>query len=309
MTASLDTSAAPTTILPGKTVRLGILVAHLRPEEKAILAAARGMGMDVIPLFDRDLVLDLSAPNAAASGLNVDVVLDRSVAHTKALYTLRTLERWGIPTLNSASAVAMCDDKASTSLALEMAGIPTPRTVLCYSQESALKAAATLGYPVVIKPIMGSWGRLLAKANGPEQLKTILDQKTAHGGFHHEVLYIQEYVEKPGRDIRAYVVGGKVLAASYRTAEHWVTNAARGAVSKPCPITPELEDLALRACDAVGARLAGVDLFEVADGLQVVEVNSGGEFKGLQSTTDVNIAAEIVHEAIRIAREHAGAQA
>ena len=283
-------------------LRLGLLISHLRPEEKAILAAARVRGLDVTTMIDRELVLDLNAPTAEASGLAVDVVLDRSVAHTKALYTLRTMDRCGIPTLNTPRAVEVCDDKVASSLALAKANVPTPRTFVCYSVESALKAAESLGYPVVLKPVTGSWGRLLARINGPEQMRVILSQKTEHGGFHHEVLYLQEFVEKPGRDIRAYVVGGRVLAASYRLSEHWVTNAARGAVSRPCPVTPEIEGLALRACEAVGARLAGVDLFETGDGLQVVEVNSGGEFKGLQTTTDVDIAGEIVEEAVRIAR-------
>ncbi len=283
-------------------LRLGLLISHLRPEEKAILAAARARGLAVTTMIDRDLVLDINAPDAAASGLAVDIVLDRSVAHVKALNTLRTVDRCGIPTLNTPRAVEVCDDKVACSLALAKAGVPTPRTLVCYSVESALRAAEALGYPVVLKPVTGSWGRLLARINGPEQMRVILAQKTEHGGFHHDVLYLQEFVEKPGRDIRAYVVGGRVLSASYRSSEHWVTNAARGAVSRPCPVTPEIEGLALTACEAVGARLAGVDLFETPDGLQVVEVNSGGEFKGLQTTTDVDIAGEIVEEAIRIAR-------
>ena len=285
----------------GGPLRLGLLISHLRPEEKAILVAARARGLDVTTMIDRELVLDLNAPTAVGSGLAVDVVLDRSVAHTKALYTLRTMDRCGVPTLNTPQAVEVCDDKVACSLALAKAGVPTPRTVVCYSVESALRAAETLGYPMVLKPVTGSWGRLLARINGPDQLRVILGQKSEHGGFHHEVLYLQEFVEKPGRDIRAYVVGGRVLAASYRSSEHWVTNAARGAVSRPCPVTPEIEELSLRACDAVGARLGGVDLFETGDGLQVVEVNSGGEFKGLQTTTDVDIADEIVAEAVRIA--------
>ena len=286
----------------GAPLRLGVLISHLRPEEKAILAAARARGIAISTLIDRELVLDLNAPDAADSGLGVDVVLDRSVAHTKALYTLRTMARCGVPTLNTPQAVEICDDKVATSLALAKAGVPTPRTMVCYSVASALRAAEALGYPVVLKPVTGSWGRLLARINGPDQLRTILGQKTEHGGFHHEVLYLQEFVDKPGRDIRAYVVGGRVLAASYRSSDHWVTNAARGATSQPCPVTPEIEALAIRACEAVGARLAGVDLFETGDGLQVVEVNSGGgEFKGLQTTTTVDIADEIVLEAVRIA--------
>ena len=284
-----------------RPLRLGVLVSHLRAEEKLILAAARARGIEVTPLFDRELVLDFAAPEAAASGLAVDVVLDRSVAHSRAGYTLRTLERWGMPTLNSADAVHLCDDKAQNTLALEAAGVPTPRTLLAYSVEAALRACESVGYPAVLKPVTGSWGRLLAKVNGPDQARAVLRQKQELGSFHHAIFYVQEYVPKPDRDIRAYVVGDRVLAASYRTAEHWVTNAARGAVSVPCPITPEIEGLALRACAAVGARLAGVDLIETADGLKIIEVNTGGEFRGLMTTTEVDIADEIVAEAVRTA--------
>ena len=284
-----------------RPLRLGLLVSHLRAEEKLILAAARARGIEVTPLFDRELVLDFAAPEAAASGLAVDVVLDRSVAHSRAGYTLRTLERWGMPTLNSADAVHLCDDKAQNTLALEVAGVPTPRTLLAYSVEAALRACESVGYPAVLKPVTGSWGRLLAKVNGPDQARAVLRQKQELGSFHHAIFYVQEYVPKPDRDIRAYVVGDRVLAASYRTAEHWVTNAARGAVSVPCPITPEIEGLALRACAAVGARLAGVDLIETADGLKIIEVNTGGEFRGLMTTTEVDIADEIVAEAVRTA--------
>jgi [lysine-biosynthesis-protein LysW]--L-2-aminoadipate ligase len=282
-------------------IRLGVLVSHLREEEKLILAAARNRGMEVIPLFDRELVLDLSARSAEAAGLNVDVVLDRSVVHSRAEYTLRIIERWGVPTLNHSAATTTCDDKAACSLALEAAGIATPRTLLAFSVESALKACDMIGYPVVLKPVTGSWGRLLAKANGPEQARAILDQKAELGGFHHHVYYVQEFIPKPDRDIRAYVVGDRVLAASYRTSQHWITNAARGAVSVKCEITPEIEGIALRACEAVGARLAGVDIVETKDGLKIVEVNTGGEFKGLMSTTDIDIAAEIVNETVHIA--------
>jgi [lysine-biosynthesis-protein LysW]--L-2-aminoadipate ligase len=290
---------APTLTNP---VRLGVLVSYLRAEEKAILAAARGRGLDVTAIFDRELVIDLAAPHAPGSGFDFDVVLDRCVAHSRSGYTLRALNRWGLPTLNTAEAVRLCDDKAENSLVLEAAGVPTPRTLIAFDVDSAIRACETVGYPAVLKPVTGSWGRLLARVNGPEQARAILEQKKDLGSFHHAIFYVQEYIEKPDRDIRAYVVGDRVLAASYRSAKHWVTNAARGAESAPCPITPEIENLALRACAAVGARLAGVDLIETADGLKVIEVNTGGEFKGLMSTTDVDIAGEIVEEAVRIAR-------
>jgi [lysine-biosynthesis-protein LysW]--L-2-aminoadipate ligase len=292
-----------TTVVSTAGIRLGVLVSFLRQEEKLILSAARARGMKVTPIFDRDIVLNVSAPTAAESGIEIDVLLDRSVVHSRAGYTLFAMDRWGIPTLNSSQAVTICDDKARASMVLEAAGIPSPRTFVTYSVESALEACEALGYPAVLKPVTGSWGRLIARVNGPEQARAIISQKSEHGSFHHEIYYVQEFIEKPGRDIRAYVIGGKVVAASYRTSEHWITNAARGAVSVPCPITPEIEELALRSCEVVGARLAGVDLIETDDGLKVIEINTGGEFKGLMTTTDRDIAGEIVEEAARLARE------
>jgi [lysine-biosynthesis-protein LysW]--L-2-aminoadipate ligase len=157
----------------------------------------------------------------------------------------------------------------------------------------------------VLKPVTGSWGRLLAKANGPDQARMILEQKKELGSIHHAIFYVQEYIDKPGRDIRAFVVGERVIAASYRTSEHWITNTARGGGSVSCPVTPEIEDMSLRACRAVGARWAGVDLIETDRGLLCIEVNSGGEFHGLMSTTDVDIADEIVREALSLAMLHA----
>jgi [lysine-biosynthesis-protein LysW]--L-2-aminoadipate ligase len=292
-----------TTVVSTAGIRLGVLVSFLRQEEKLILSAARARGMKVTPIFDRDIVLNVSAPSAADSGIEIDVLLDRSVVHSRAGYTLFAMDRWGIPTLNSSQAVTICDDKARASMVLEAAGIPSPRTFVTYSVESALEACEALGYPAVLKPVTGSWGRLIARVNGPEQARAIISQKSEHGSFHHEIYYVQEFIEKPGRDIRAYVIGGKVVAASYRTSEHWITNAARGAVSVPCPITPEIEELALRSCEVVGARLAGVDLIETDDGLKVIEINTGGEFKGLMTTTDRDIAGEIVEEAARLARD------
>ena len=199
----------------------------------------------------------------------------------------------------------ICDDKALCSLALGAAGVPTPRTLLAFSIESALEACEMLGYPAVLKPVTGSWGRLLAKVNGPQQAKALLEQKVTLGSYQHALFYVQEYQEKPGRDIRVFVVGDRVLAASYRSADHWITNTARGASSSKCPITPQIEDIVMHACNAVGARLAGVDLIETYDGYTVLEVNTGGEFHGLMTTTDVDIAGEIVDETMRMARASA----
>ncbi len=297
--SGIGNGTGPLSIDPkGDKPHIGLMITYLREEEKLILKAARDRGLEVTTLLERRLVLDMSAPTAADAGINVDVVLDRCVAHLPAGYALKTFERWNIPTINPAAATAICDDKALCSLALERAGVRTPRTLLAFSIESALEACEQIGYPAILKPVTGSWGRLLSKVNGPEQARVILDQKKELGSMHHSIFYVQEYIEKPGRDIRAFVIGERVIAASYRTSEHWITNTARGATSLPCKVTPEIEAAALSACKAVGARWAGVDLIEMGDGYSCVEVNTGGEFHGLMKTTDLNIAAEIINEVL-----------
>lgn len=259
-----------------------------------ILAAAKARGVETVMLQDRSLVLDLSEPEPPS----VDLVLDRCIAHTRGSYALRVFESWGIPTLNPSSAVMIADDKAMMSAAFAKAGVPALRTAVAFTVESALDIGERFGYPLIIKPVSGSWGRLLARANSPAALREIVEQKGALGGPQHRVLYLQEYIEKPGRDIRAFYVGGNVIAASYRSAEHWITNVARGAVSTECPITPEINDIARLAADSVGAEIAGIDLVETPDGLKVIEINGGAEFKGLLSTTDVPIADVIVEYAV-----------
>jgi [lysine-biosynthesis-protein LysW]--L-2-aminoadipate ligase len=283
---------------------MGVLVSHLRLEEKLILQAARDKGVDVTPVFDRSTIIDLSARTAAEAGLDVDVVLDRGVVHSRAAYILKALNGWGVPTVNPPTATTLCDDKILCSMAIESAGLLTPKTLVAFSIDSAIEACEQLGYPAVLKPVTGSWGRLLAKVNGPEQARVVLKQKEELGSYHHGIFYVQEFVEKPGRDIRVYVIGDKAIAASYRTSEHWITNAARGAVSLKCEITPEIEEIALKAKDAVGAILAGIDLMETPDGYSVIEVNTGAEFKGLMSTTDVDIPSEIIAEVLRVGERH-----
>jgi [lysine-biosynthesis-protein LysW]--L-2-aminoadipate ligase len=287
-----------------KQPSMGVLVSHLRLEEKLILQAARDKGVDVTPVFDRSTIIDLSARTAAEAGLDVDVVLDRGVVHSRAAYILKALNGWGVPTVNPPTATTLCDDKILCSMAIESAGLLTPKTLVAFSIDSAIEACEQLGYPAVLKPVTGSWGRLLAKVNGPEQARVVLKQKEELGSYHHGIFYVQEFVEKPGRDIRVYVIGDKAIAASYRTSEHWITNAARGAVSLKCEITPEIEEIALKAKDAVGAILAGIDLMETPDGYSVIEVNTGAEFKGLMSTTDVDIPSEIIAEVLRVGERH-----
>ncbi len=276
-------------------MKLAMLVSHLRTEEKAILAAAAKRGIAVERVFDREIWFDLGERRFP----EVDLVLDRSLVHSRAEYTLRLLQSWGIPTVNSFETTTLCDNKFHTNMAFIEHGVPTLRTLIAYTPESALAAIEQLGYPVVLKPNTGSWGRLLAKVNSRAAAEAILEHKASLGSYHHSIFYIQEYINKPGRDIRAFIVGDRVVAASYRNAKHWITNTARGSTSTHCPVTPEIEDLALRAARSVGGEIMGVDLVETDEGLKVIEINVGAEFHGLRETTDTDIAGEIVDHLVQ----------
>jgi [lysine-biosynthesis-protein LysW]--L-2-aminoadipate ligase len=280
------------------TARLGVLLSQVRTEEKLILQAARERGVAVEKIYDREIFFDLGQRTFP----DVDIVLDRSLVHSRAEYTLRLLQSWGVPTVNRYETTVLCDNKFLTSLAFIEAGIPTPRTLIAYTPESAIAACEHLGYPVVLKPNTGSWGRLLAKVNDREAAEAVLSHKGRLGSFHHSIFYIQEFLDKPGRDIRCFVVGDRAIAASYRSSEHWITNTARGGSSTHCPITPEIEDLALRATRAVGGQIMGVDIAETRDGLTVIEINVGAEFHGLMGTTDISISGEIVDYVLTRAR-------
>ncbi|HET7034305.1 MAG TPA: lysine biosynthesis protein LysX [Thermomicrobiaceae bacterium] len=283
--------------------RIGVLMSHVRAEEKQLLAAFAKRGAEPVRLLDRHLAFELTAPDQPQLG-PLDIVLDRAMAHGRAAVALQCFDALGVRCINSSTASGIADDKVATTLTLSLAGVPNIRTYAAFDVESALRVLdERVGYPAVIKPITGSWGRLLAKVNTPEAARAVLEHKKALGSFHHGVFYIQEYVEKPGRDLRIFVIDGQVIAGSYRTAEHWVTNVARGAVSRPCPITPEIEELAVRATGALGLELAGVDLVESPDGLQVIEVNTGVEFKGLIRTTDIDIPGVIADYVVRSARQ------
>jgi [lysine-biosynthesis-protein LysW]--L-2-aminoadipate ligase len=185
-------------------------------------------------------------------------------------------------------------------LALNEAGIPNPQTRIAFDKESALVAVEAVGYPAVIKPPVGSWGRMMAKVNDREAAEAIVEHKLSADG--ETPLYVQAYVDKPGRDIRALVVGDEVVYAIYRSAEHWITNTARGGTTTNLPITPELERLCRAAAQAVGGGIVAVDLLEDADGVMMInEVNNTPEFHGAMEVVDVDIAGKMVDHVLQVA--------
>jgi [lysine-biosynthesis-protein LysW]--L-2-aminoadipate ligase len=180
--------------------------------------------------------------------------------------------------------------------------VPQPHNVVAFTPEAALEAIEAFGYPVVLKPVVGSWGRLLAKVNDRDAAEALLEHKSTLGSVQHSVFYIQEFIKKPGRDIRAIVVGDRVLTAIYRKSEHWITNTARGGEGEICPITPEIEDICLRATRAVGGGVLAVDLVEHPEkGLVVNEINHTMEFHTAQPITGVDIAKEVVAYVLEVA--------
>jgi [lysine-biosynthesis-protein LysW]--L-2-aminoadipate ligase len=271
-------------------MRLGILLSQVRLEEKLIFAAAENAGVDLVKVFDKELILDINDPSFP----DVDLVLDRGLVHSRAEYTLRFLAELGVPTVNSYSATITCDNKFLTSVRLKEAGVPALRTMIAYTPAMALEAIEKIGYPAVLKPPVGSWGRLLAKINDRDAAEAVLEHKEILGSYHHSIFYVQEYVPKKGGDIRAFVVGDRVIGASYRSSQHWITNVARGATTAPAEVTPEMREIALCAAEAVGGEILGVDLVETNGGLKVIEINTGAEFKGLVEATGVDVPAAII---------------
>ena len=175
--------------------------------------------------------------------LDADVVLERSVSTARGLYALRLFEHAGLPTVNSYHTASTCADKVLTTAALDEAGIAQPRARVAFTPRSALAAIEELGYPAVIKPVVGSWGRLLARINDRDAAEAVLEHKEVLGSYQHSIVYIQEFIAKPGRDIRAFVIGDETVGAIYRHSEHWITNTARGGQASKCPVTPEIDDL------------------------------------------------------------------
>ena len=284
-----------------KRLRIGVLYSRVRVEEKWIFAAMERRGLDYERLDDRRVFFDLDHPEPWRQ---YDAILERSISYASGLYALRILNSWGIPTVNKAAVAEACGDKLTTSAALFKAGVAQPRNLVAFSQESALEAIECIGYPVVLKPVVGSWGRLLAKINDRDAAEAILEHKIILGSYQHSILYIQEFIKKPGRDIRAFVVGDRVITAIYRKSPHWITNTARGGEGEICPLNPDLEEICLKAAQAVGGGVLAVDVIEHPErGYLINEINHTMEFHTTQPISGVDIGDMIVEYVVHVARE------
>lgn len=277
-------------------MKVGVLYSRARVEEKLILQALKKRGIEYELINDQQLILDMDHPD-----FDYDVVLERCISHARAMAALRILNDWGIKTVNTYQVAAICGSKLETTSALMRHGLPSPRTLVAFTPQSALKAIEAIGYPAVLKPAVGSWGRLLCKVNDREAAEAVLEHKRILGSYHHSIFYIQEYVDKPQRDIRSFVVGDGTICAIYRYSDHWITNTARGGRAENCPVTPEIDRLSLAAAEAVGGGVVAVDILETGDGRMLVnEVNYTMEFRNSIQPTGVDIPAKIVDYVIKV---------
>ena len=279
--------------------RVGVLLSRVRVEEKLLLEELERRHVPTTIIDDRELVLHLETK----PDLGVDVVAERCIQHSRALYALSVLETWGIATVNTFEVADVCGNKLLTTMRLIRDGVPSPRTRLAFTPESALVAIEELGYPAVLKPLVGSWGRLISRVNDRDAAESILEHKDVLGTYMHSIYYVQEYVAKPGRDIRSFVVGDECIGAIYRASDHWITNTARGGQATNCVVTPELAELSLRAARAVGGGVVAIDLLESDRGLLVNEVNYTMEFRNSIETTGVNIPGKVVDHILAVARQ------
>lgn len=272
------------------TDSVAVVYDRLREEERLLFDAFERVGVPCTPLYAATIAIELGAAAPA-------VVLQRCVSQWRGLSLARAYQAAGSVVLNRPEVIEVCGDKLATSAALVRHGVPTPRTSVAVDRDAALAEAERLGYPVVIKPLVGSWGRLVARLGSRAAAEALLEYKEVLGGPEHKVHYLQEYIDKPGRDIRAFVIGDEVVAAIYRTSDDWITNTARGGVASNCPLTEDLVAVTLGAARAVGGGILAIDLVESARGLLVIEVNHTMEFRNSITTTGVDIPGLIARHA------------
>ncbi len=275
---------------------------HTRELERA--AAERGHRATVVPY--EDLVASVGPKPGLRSRSTeldqVDVVLARIIPSGSLeqiifrVDALHRLEDRGVPVVNSPRTIERTVDKFWTSSLLEQCGIPTPETVVCESADEAMAAFRLLG-DVIVKPLFGSMGLGMVRVNDEEMAFRVFRTIELIKG----VFYLQRVIDHEGADIRAFVLGGRVLAAIERRAPGWKTNLSRGGTARSIPLPESSAMLAVRAAAAVGADYAGVDLLPGTDGkTYVLEVNGIPGWKGLQQATGLDVAGRLVeHLALR----------
>lgn len=273
-------------------MKVSITFDRLRWEEKALNDAAEAAGLEASLVDAKGLVFEVTKKRPELG----DVVLQRCISHYRSSLLSQALEGSGLRVINSTAVAELCSNKLATSIALAKAGVPTPRTYLALSSDAVEAAAEELGYPLVLKPFVGSWGRMVTVVRDRATLKALVEYKEELANPIEHMYYMQEFIRRPPRDIRAIVAGDNIITCVHRFAPEgeWRTNVARGGTSKAFKPDEELKETILNAAEAVGGGVLGVDAMEAESGYVVHEVNNTVEFRGAQSAVDVDIPAKIV---------------
>ena len=286
-------------LVDGDTMKIGLLYSRIRKDEKLLLNELRERDHEIEKIDVRKQ--QFSIFESPSEFEDLDLVLDRCLATSRSLYATKFAESYDVPVVNSPETAEICADKVKNSLALEEADIPTPNTEVAFTKDAALEIVEEFGYPCVLKPVVGSWGRLMAKLDTRDAAEAVLEHKETLGHYEHKIFYVQEFVDKPGRDIRVLATDGEPVAAMVRSSDHWLTNAAKGADTAEFELDDEALDLVERASEAVGGGLLGIDLMETGvdengepTGYTVHEVNHTVEFKALNDVTEVDVPGTVV---------------
>lgn len=281
-------------------MHLAILHSRIRVEERLLADELSARGISHELLDARELVFDIHDPTPWQ---RFDAVLERCISQTQALAAVRVFERFGIPCVNVSNVIDACGDKLTTSLLLAQHNVPTPNVRVALDTPSALQAVEQAGYPCVLKPTVGSWGRLLARINDRDAAEAVIEHKGTLGGPQHSVFYVQQHIEKPGRDLRVFMVGDEPICAIARASEHWITNTARGGRATSHTVSPDLARVCTAAARAIGGGVLAIDLLETPGGeLLVSEINHTMEFRNSIEPTGVNIPGRIIDHVLLVAK-------
>tara|TARA_B100001765_G_scaffold213547_1_gene179606 strand:+ start:719 stop:1564 length:846 start_codon:yes stop_codon:yes gene_type:complete len=268
------------------TTTITALYDTIRLEEKLLIESAKKNEINLEMVDCKKLSVDLNEKKSFDSP-----VLQRCVSYYRNIHSTAAIEGQGVRVVNCLNTGIFAGNKLFTHMLLQKSGVPTPNATVAFSKDAAMQALDRNGFPKIIKPTVGSWGRMVSKINDMDSAEGIIEGREAMYPI-HQVHFLEEFVERPPRDIRAIVIGDTVPAAIYRNSGdgNWKTNTHLGGSAETCKITNELEEICLKAKNAVQGEIVGVDLMESNEkGLVVHEINNTTEFRNVVRVTGVDI--------------------